>query len=180
MGWQGDAVLLLPAGMVLSLSSSTANSVYLAWLREILRSIGMRNPVASVFYAFLLVSLIEVPVAADESYKDSQAYQDYLLLPDEYKTPEMEAKFKFGFDAENAVKSLPCKFGSTVSECLDTMAINKGYDDLGWTTSGDLERLFVERVFVTWNAKSITYRWSVDAGGQVRAENKEAREISGK
>ena len=132
---------------------------------------------ASVICAVFSVVFFGTKVLADERYKETQAYQEYLLLPDSYKSPEMEAKFKHGYDAENAVKNFPCASGGTVSECLDTMATNQGYEDLGWSTSGDFGSLIVERVFVTWNGKAMTYRWSVDASGNVKAQSKEARKL---
>jgi len=142
------------------------------------QAIHLAGLLASVFCALLIGGFLGGYVFADEGYKDTQAYKDYLLLPDAYKSPELEASIKFRYDAENAVKNLPCVSGVTVSECLDTMAVNKGLDDLGWTTHGDGGVVYVERVFVTWTAKTVTYRWSVDAEGKVRAQNKEARQIT--
>lgn len=115
---------------------------------------------------------------ADEQYKETRAYQEYILLPNAYKTPEMEAKFKHRYDAETAVKNHLCVSGGTISECLDATATNQGHEDLGWSTRGDVGRLVVERVFVTWNGNAITYRWSVDASGNVKAQNQEAKKIS--
>ena len=128
----------------------------------------------------LVIGIVTPAMAEDERYKETQAYQEYLLLPEAYKSPEMEEKFKLGYAAENAVKNHPCKSGSTVADCLDTLATNQGHDDLGWSTSGDTGQLVVERVFVTWNGNAITYRWSVDGSGTVKALSKEAEKLSRK
>ncbi|MEZ5501407.1 MAG: hypothetical protein R3E50_01670 [Halioglobus sp.] len=118
------------------------------------------------------------PATAQESYKDTQAYKDYLLLPESYRSPKMEAQFKYEFDAQNAVRNLPCIFGGTIAVCLESVATKPGIDDLGWTSRGGIGNFHVERTFVTKDAKAITYRWQVDANGTARAENKAAKNIT--
>ena len=145
-----------------------------------IQRINRRKILGAVICALLCVGLWGKKVLADERYQETQAYQEYLLLPDSYKSPQMEAKFKHSFEAERSVKNQRCTTGETVARCLDTMSTQKGYNDLGWRTSGNIGQFLVERMFVTWDGKAITYRWSVDGSGIVKRENKEALKISTK
>lgn len=145
-----------------------------------IQRINRRKPLGAVICALLCVGLWGEKALADQRYQETQAYQEYLLLPDSYKSPQMEAKFKHSFEAESSVKSHRCTTGETVARCLNKVSTQKGYNDLGWSTSGDIGRFLVERIFVTWDGKAITYRWSVDGSGIVKGENKEALKISTK
>ena len=77
---------------------------------------------AGVICTLFICGFLSPIALADEEYKETRAYQEYLLLPDSFKSPEMEEKFKRSYDAENSVKNHPCTAGSTVSDCLDRMA----------------------------------------------------------
>ncbi len=147
---------------------------------ETIQTINGGTLLGAVICALLCVGLWGKKALANERYQETQAYQEYLLLPDSYKSPQMEAKFKHSFEAERSVKNQRCTTGETVARCLDTMSTQKGYNDLGWRTSGNIGQFLVERMFVTWDGKTITYRWSVDGSGIVKAGNKKALKMSTK
>ena len=132
---------------------------------ETIQTINGGKLLGAVICALLCVGLWGKKALANERYQETQAYQEYLLLPDSYKSPQMEAKFKHSFEAERSVKNQRC---------------TTGYNDLGWRTSGNIGQFLVERMFVTWDGKTITYRWSVDGSGIVKAGNKKALKMSTK
>lgn len=108
-----------------------------------------------------------------ETYKDTQGYKDYLKLPSQYHSPEMESAYKNGFEARQKVENLTCKSGGTVKQCLDEKGRVKAVDDLGWSTTPYGGGFYVERLMTLSNMK-LQYRWFVAADGSVKPDNDKA------
>ena len=72
---------------------------------ETIQTINGGTLLGAVICALLCVGLWGKKALANERYQETQAYQEYLLLPDSYKSPQMEAKFKHSFEAERSVKN---------------------------------------------------------------------------
>lgn len=112
-----------------------------------------------------------------ESYKDWQAYKDYLKLPDEYKSPAMEKSYKDSYDAQQKVKNLPCINGGTIQEYLDKKAAIPAVEDLGWATSPYNGGFEVERILIL-NGMKLIYRWSVLPDGSIVPANGKAQGLT--
>ena len=121
--------------------------------------------------------LLSTHQAIAEGYKDSQGYKDYLKLPDSYKSPEMEAVYKNGFEAKQKVKNLPAIEGGTVEQYLDQKAKIPAVDDLGWNTIPYQGGFSVERVMLLDNMK-VKYEWFVDSNGVAKAINGKAMQVT--
>lgn len=125
-------------------------------------------------FKILVLMVLMCPVLIQaETYKDTQAYKDYLKLPEKYKSPAMEAMYKNAYEAKQKVINTSCNKGGTIGEYLDKKADIPAVEDLGWTTrpyQGDYE---VERLMMLGDMKLI-YRWNVDSNGIVKAVNGKA------
>jgi hypothetical protein len=125
----------------------------------------------------LLLFLISTPVFP-ESYEQSEHYKNYQNLPEKYKTPGREQQYRKAWEAEMAVKSLPCKHGETVQSYLDRKSSVDAIEDLGWKVFPRNDGFEVERLMLLNGTKKLSWRWNVNTIGIITPANDKAMELT--
>ena len=88
-----------------------------------------------------------------------------------------EAGVRKEYLAEQKVKMLPSKHGSTIDSYMTNMAKIPMAEDLGWKVYTGEDGYEVERSILINNSKTLRYKWKVSNSGEVSPANDRARAL---